>query len=70
MALTRDALPKIDGIMSVASTAAIHTGSHTLSVYLATKAFVLSFAETMRFAETVREEDADTNLRVTCTCDG
>lgn len=67
-ALTRLFLPAMlernqGGVLNVASTAAFQPGP-LMSVYYATKAYVLSFTEA------VAEEVAATNLKVSCLCPG
>jgi hypothetical protein len=67
-ALTRLFLPGMlarntGGILNVASTAAFQPGP-LMTVYYATKAYVLSFTEA------VAEEVADSGLKVTCLCPG
>ena len=66
--LTRLLLPgmiqrNVGGILNVASTAAFQGGPN-MTMYYATKAFVLSFTEA------IHEEVAGTNLHVTCLCPG
>ena len=67
-ALTRLFLPAMvardaGGILNVASTAAFQPGP-LMSVYYATKAYVLSFTEA------IAEEVAGTDLKVSCLCPG
>lgn len=66
--LTRLLLPgmlqrRTGGVLNVASTAAFQPGP-LMSVYYATKAFVLSFTEG------IAEEVAGTGVKVTCLCPG
>ncbi len=66
--LTRLLLPGMiqrntGGILNVASTAAFQGGPN-MTMYYATKAFVLSFTEALH------EEVAGTNVHVTCLCPG
>lgn len=66
--LTRLLLPgmiqrNVGGVLNVASTAAFQGGPN-MTMYYATKAFVLSFTEALH------EEVAGTNLNVTCLCPG
>jgi hypothetical protein len=68
MQLARLLLPEMlhrnrGGILNVASTAAFQPGPY-MSVYYASKAFVLSFSEGLA------EEVADTNVTVTCLAPG
>ena len=67
-ALTRLFLPamlerNVGGVLNVASTAAFQPGP-LMSVYYATKAYVLSFTEA------IAEEVAATELKVSCLCPG